>query len=294
MSAWSSFWRKVGNFFRKLFGGGGDTPDPVPDPTPGPAPDPVPPADPVLRASFLFDGARTRVMNILSAGCSDKEFDAVLTRCLKNGDNSIYLALANRGDGPSNWNSTTFYKSDFAGDVDNGKAQAIADRLAYCLGQKGLRIDAWMVLDDSSKWIPYGNVAKLKAHQANVVRLFDRYIARYCVGLEIDTTIKSLSAVGELVAHLKGLTKKPVGIHLSHVDLWDWATRSGADLFYGQYKFGHSSSEIGRMTRDTIARLGSRCKLIAAEYNRDSDSATAKAQGRAALAAGAIGYGTGG
>ena len=80
------------------------------------------------RASFLFDNAGTRVMNILAHNLDDSYFYGVLNRCKGNGDKVIYLYIGyNNGDGPG---TTSIYVNDqFGGAIDDNKVNIMKNRM---------------------------------------------------------------------------------------------------------------------------------------------------------------------
>ncbi|MCA9754029.1 MAG: hypothetical protein KC591_17655, partial [Gemmatimonadetes bacterium] len=132
------------------------------------------------------------------------------------------------------------------------------------------------------------------AHLARCVELFDDLADAWCVGLELDEVFGTAERVSALTHELETRTERPVGVHFTALDRWDWAVDSGADLWFGQYGFGLSPEKIRRLTEQTIVRLDGRIGFWAFEYHLSSTSADAKALGDAAISVpGCLGTGNG-
>jgi hypothetical protein len=65
-----------------------------------------------------------------------------------------------------------------------------------------------------------------------------------------------------------------------------------ADYIFLQFGWDKTPAQVAAMVKDAIAKTGK--PVIASEYAKESRTASAKALGEAACAAGAVGYGTGG
>ena len=236
------------------------------------------------KASFLLDDAATRVMNILSPKYSEANFQREVNRCKNKGDNTLYLYLINQGDGPATPQS--FYVNDqIGGTIDTNKLNLYRQRLDYIVA-KGLKVVFWLRPDDSAAMVSQSVQNYQKYHQ-DVVDNFETYAAGYVIGLE---SVEYLDEATEktLIADLKTRTSKTIGVHYSTSNTRDArAAVSGADIYYKQYGW-NPCSEVASETAAAILTV-SPMKVVAAEYDRDSDSGC----GAAAVNAGAIGYGNG-
>lgn len=241
------------------------------------------------RASFLFDGARTRAMNILSPRCSEGDFEKVLQRMQANGDTVAYLFVANEGDG--DWAGySPFGSHGLSGDIDEKTVRLMKARLAK-VKAAGLDPILWLRADDSDGFNGL-SLERQKRYQAEAQRLFDDDCRSWVLGLELDEYFTQ-EQIRELCSQLKGLTSKKVGVHFTSLGKVDQAMASGADQFYGQYGFDRSPSEIESATRQVVKQLNDKMEFIAAEYHKSADSDEARALGQAALRGGARGTGNG-
>jgi len=234
------------------------------------------------RASFLFDNATTRCMNILSAGVSEQHFRNVVARCRGNGDTLMYVFLANYGDGPG---VTDFYAGAFGGEIDKHEVKAIRKRMQYILDE-GLRIVGVMTADDSRPIKQASFPARLR-HVQHCIKQFGDLCCAWWIGLELDE-YTAQHEVRALVFEAKSRTKRSVGVH--------WSPRKtdpcGADTLYYQHGFGLSPARVESETRGVVERLPG-TRVIAAEYHKSSDTQDAKALGQAAMRGGAKGTGNG-
>jgi hypothetical protein len=254
---------------------------------------PIPVTDPVAvdfaavtghKASFLFDDASTRVMNILSPRASNSKFQQVINKTKANGDNSIYLYLINGGDGENSPQS--FYVNDqIGGQIDSSKLSIYKQRLNY-IKSLGYKIIFWIRADDSNEMMRQSVVNYKKYHQ-DIIDNFGSYASGYVIGLESNEYLDA-GTEKTLVADMKTRTNKTVGVHYGTSDRYNSrAKASGADIYYRQYGWV-SCSKVASITKSTISAV-SPMKVVASEYDRDSDSGC----GAAAIQAGAIGYGNG-
>jgi len=239
------------------------------------------------RASFLFDNAGTRVMNILAHNISDSQFEGTLNRCIGNGDKLVYLFTAyNKGDGPG---TTSFYIDDkFNGTIDNNKVKLMQKRMKK-IKDKKLSIVAWMFADDNTRNVNFKDTAALKNCLKTAINKFDSYISEYVVALEADEYLSS-GQVEELAAYIKKETGKPVGSH-QVPGKYNYSANKSIDKHYHQYGFNKSNSYIEKQTKLIKAALNK--PVVAAEYDMSSDSAGAKSRGDAAMKGGASGTGNG-
>lgn len=251
------------------------------------------------QAAFLLDEGRTRCMNVLSCQMPEATFHDIVARC--EGWNTVwYVFLANRGDGTPP--VTSFYVDDeHGGEVDPEKAALFRRRMAYLRAQ-GFRVVPWFFPDDSPA-ITGKDLATQKRYLSQAVAQFgDLFATDVCLGLELDeywdadwpAGATDRAPIPALTEHLRDLLPGTrIGHHHTRLALWRAAIRGGADVLYGQYGFGLDEHQIRDATRAILADLDGRIHFVAAEYHLSSDSAAARALGRAADDAGAEGTGNG-
>ena len=253
-------------------GASGDAapPPPLPETFPGRLPN---------AASFLMDGADVRIMNILSAELDEATFRARVEACVDNRDDTIALFLTNRGDGTPP--VTSFYRdAEYGGEVDPERVAAMRARIEHCI-ERQLNVHLWVWADDSG----FGRVddGVHEAHLRRCVELFDDLASAWCVGLELDEVFGDRDHVVRLTRALAPLTTRPVGVHFTNLEHWEWALDAGADILFGQYGFGHDPDRIRRDTEKVLRRLDGRAEFWAWEYHLSSRSDEAKALGDAAI-----------
>lgn len=239
------------------------------------------------RASFLFDNAGTRVMNILAYNLDDNQFNSVLNRCKNNGDTVVYLYVGyNNGDGPG---ITSIYVNDqFGGSIDNNKVSIIKKRMQK-VRDKGMYIVGWLFADDNTRKVNFKDTEALKTYIKNVVDRFDEYISEYVIGIEANEYL-SASQVDQLASYLKGKVNKSIGNHMTPGQ-YGYSASGNIQKHYHQYGFNKSNSYIESETRKVIGALGK--PVIGAEYDMSSDSVGAKARGDAVIRGGGSGTGNG-
>ena len=239
------------------------------------------------KASFLFDNAGTRAMNILAYTVDEGYFYGVVNRCKGNGDKVVYLYTFNKGDGPG---TTSFYVNDqFGGAIDNNKMSLMKNRMKE-VRKKDLFIVCWLFADDNTGRINFKDTEGLKRYIDIVIHNFDEYISEYVVALEADEYLSS-SQVNELAGYIKSKTKdKSVGNHQLK-GKYDYSFGGNIDKHYHQYGFNQPNSFIDSETKKVKNAVGK--PIVAAEYDGSSDSAGAKSRGDTAMGAGASGTGNG-
>ena len=201
---------------------------------------------------------------------------------LANGDTHIYIYSRNAGDnfGSSFKNvSAITPKPDWEAQLDT-------------LNDIGLKPVMWLTPDDSPK-ITSQSLDSQKAHFSEIVRRFDDKVTGYVTCLECDE-YWSAAKTNALVAHLKSITDKPVGVHLTtgiggHKGNKEYY--ANADYVYLQTGWDKTPAEITAMVKQAIAVTGK--PVVASEYAKESRSAAARALGDAACLAGAVGTGNG-
>ena len=201
---------------------------------------------------------------------------------LANRDTNIYIYSRNAGDnfGSSFKNvSAISPKPDWEAQLDN-------------LNSIGLSPVMWLTPDDSPN-ITSQSLDAQKAHFSEIVRRFYNKVTGYVACLECDE-YWSAAKTNALVAHLKSITDKPVGVHLTsgiggHKGNKEYY--ANADYVYLQTGWDKTPAEITAMVKQAIAVTGK--PVVASEYAKESRSAAARALGDAACLAGAVGTGNG-
>ena len=246
--------------------------------------------DPVKeeRASFLFDNAKTRAMNVLSEHVADASFNGILNRQKANGDKTAWLYVANEKDGPT----VRMYTGSYGGAVDQNRVKAMHKRIETYT-KKGFQVVLWLTADDS-RGISGASRAQHIAHCNAAFKAFDDLASGYCVGLEMNEDGRGAHAAA-MIAEMKKLVKgkKPVGVHLTTGKAGE-AVAWGADRLYFQSGFGKSPAQVASMVRGAVGAVGGKCDVVSAEYHMSSDSAQAKAIGQACMGVkGCVGTGNG-
>lgn len=239
------------------------------------------------QASFLFDNAATRVMNILSPSYPEEKFKKVVDRCIANGDTEIYLYLINERDGE--WANYSFYKNnDIGGDINYDTVDFYNKRLDYVIG-KSLSPILWLRADDSSHFNSISETRQ-KKYQEDAVKLFEERATAFCLGLELNEYF-SVTQIKTYYDHLDGLTDLPIGIHLTSLSQ-TIVKAIKPKRFYGQFGFGKTVAQVYKDTKNIIPAIAP-TEFYGAEYHKSSDSEEAKNLGDSILDAGALGVGNG-
>ncbi|OUW61430.1 MAG: hypothetical protein CBD63_01650 [Candidatus Pelagibacter sp. TMED203] len=223
-------------------------------------------------ASFLMLDSKWMTLNYLHPN-ADKV--GMRNAAKANGDTHIYLYTRNGGDNGGGFNlSSISPQPDWEARLDE-------------LNNMGLKPVLWLTPDDSPSIVNQSLDAQ-KAHFSNMVARFDSRVTGYVTCLECDE-YWSAAQVQALVAHLKSQTTKPVGVHMTpHFKAEYFAN---ADYVFLQTGFNKTPEQVKAMVAHAIAVTGK--PVVASEYHLESRSATARALGDAACAAGAIGTGNG-
>ena len=173
-----------------------------------------------------------------------------------NGDTHIYLYSRNGGDGfnggPDFDLSIITPKPDWESQLD-------------ILNAVGLKPVMWLTPDDSAS-ITNQSVAAQTAHFSEVVRRFDGKVTGYVACLECDE-YWSAAKVQALVAHLKSITDKPVGVHLTTGiggRQGNTAYYANADYVFLQTGWNRTPAEITAMVKQAMVVTGK--PVVASEY----------------------------
>ena len=232
------------------------------------------------RASFLMVDSRWMTLNYLHPNANKV---GMRNAAKANGDTHIYLYSRNGGDGfnggPDFDLSVITPKPDWEAQLD-------------LLNASGLKPVMWLTPDDS-RAITVQSLDEQKSHFNEIVRRFNDKVTGYVACLECDE-YWSPAMVNALVIHLKSITDKPVGVHLTS----GIGGRKGnkeyyanADYVFLQTGWNKTPAEITAMVKQAIAVTGK--PVVASEYAVESRTAAARALGDAACQAGAIGTGNG-
>jgi hypothetical protein len=200
-----------------------------------------------------------------------------------NGDTHIYLYSRNGGDG---FNGGPDFDLSIITPKPDWEVQL------NTLNAAGLSPVMWLTPDDSPS-ITSQSLDAQKAHFSEVVRRFNDKVTGYVACLECDE-YWSPAKVNALVIHLKSITDKPVGVHLTSGiggHKGNTAYYANADYVFLQTGWDKTPAQITAMVKQAIAVTGK--PVVASEYAKESRTAAARALGDAACAAGAIGTGNG-
>ena len=231
------------------------------------------------RASFLMVDSKWMTLNYLHPSANKV---GMRNAAKANGDTHIYLYSRNSGD-------------NFGADYLNVSAispQPDWEAQLDTLNALGLKSVMWLTPDDSPD-ITRQSTAAQAAHFSEVVRRFDSRVSGYVACLECDEYWDA-ATVQALVAHLKTITNKPVGVHLTSGiggHKGNMAYYANADYVFLQTGWNKTPAQVAAMVKQTMAVTGK--PVVASEYAQESRSAAARALGDAACAAGAIGTGNG-
>ena len=229
------------------------------------------------RASFLMLDSKWMTLNYLHPNANKV---GMRNAAKANGDTHIYLYTRNGGDNGGGYNlSAISPQPDWEARLDE-------------LNNIGLKPVLWLTPDDS-KNITNQSIDAQKAHFTNMVTRFDSKVTGYVPCLECDE-YWSAAQVQALVAHLKSITDKPVGVHLTSGlggHKGNTAYYANADYVFLQFGWDKTPTQVAAMVKQAMIVTGK--PVVASEYAKESRKVAARALGDAACAAGAIGTGNG-
>jgi hypothetical protein len=229
------------------------------------------------RASFLMIDSKWMTLNYLHPNANKNGMRAAAKA---NGDTHIYLYSRNAGDNGGGFN------------LGHINPQADWEAQLDLLNAAGLKPVMWLTPDDS-RAITTQSLDAQKAHFNEIVRRFNDKVTGYVACLECDE-YWSPATVNALVIHLKSITDKPVGVHLTSGiggHNGNTAYYANADYIFLQLGWDNTSAEITAMVKQAMTVTGK--PVVASEYAGESRSAAGRAMGDAACRAGAIGTGNG-
>ncbi|MDD5193956.1 MAG: hypothetical protein PHF67_05245 [Candidatus Nanoarchaeia archaeon] len=198
------------------------------------------------------------------------------------GSNCITMLLVNK-DGPV----TPYKNGNFGGEFDTNK---LNDWVTWFkkLNDNGLSpIPMWMC-DESSPWSNENNSEHARCIQ-KLTEVLDEYVGMWIVGLEVSE-YWSPSYTNAIAGEFKKYTSKKVGVHNQGTD---HAKGNNLDFlalecYWNPWEGGSfSTDEVFSIVQQSITEI--KKSVILAEYNVRSNTEHAKQQGRAGIAAGAIG-----
>jgi hypothetical protein len=232
------------------------------------------------RASFLMQDSRWMTLNYLHP---DANKTGMRAAAKANGDTHIYLYSRNGGDG---FNGGPDFDLSVIAPKPDWEAQL------NLLNASGLKPVMWLTPDDS-RAITVQSLDEQKSHFNEIVRRFNDKVTGYVACLECDE-YWSPAMVNALVIHLKSITDKPVGVHLTsgiggHKGKKEYY--ANADYVFLQTGWDKTPAQIAAMVKQAMAVTGK--PVVASEYAKESRTAAARALGDAACRAGAIGTGNG-
>ena len=232
------------------------------------------------RASFLMQDSRWMTLNYLHPNANKI---GMRNAAKANGDTHIYIYTRNGGDG---FNGGPKFDLRVISPKPDWEAQLDT------LNAIGLKPVLWLTPDDSPS-IVRQSMAAQKAHFSDMVNRLDSKVTGYVPCLECDE-YWSAAQVQALVAHLKTITNKPVGVHLTSGlggRQGNTAYYANADYVFLQTGWDKTPAQIAAMVKQAMAVTG--LPVVASEYAKESRTPAARALGNAACAAGAIGTGNG-
>ena len=232
------------------------------------------------RASFLMQDSRWMTLNYLHPNANKI---GMRNAAKANGDTHIYIYTRNGGDG---FNGGPKFDLRVITPQPDWEAQLDT------LNAVGLKPVLWLTPDDSPSIVRQSMDAQ-KAHFTNMVNRLDSKVTGYVPCLECDE-YWSAAQVQALVAHLKTITNKPVGVHLTSGlggRQGNTAYYANADYVFLQTGWDKTPAQITAMVKQAMVVTG--LPVVASEYAKESRTPAARALGDAACAAGAIGTGNG-
>jgi hypothetical protein len=249
-------------------------------------------------ASFLFDNAKERAMNLL--GMSQDHWRAVVDRCFKNHSNTFLIYTQCEADGGNA--GFSLWKSNKIGrEINDAMVGKLNDIIGY-IRKRDPRawIELWLRADDGPNFNKLCNRTTpdlQKNAQAQVVKLFDATVNSYCMGLEWDE-YESENNMKMYIRHMRQHTDKEITVHFRKGPQTDLANRILAEItgpkgFHMQWSLGLSPSKLEDSVRRERTKLATGTKCYANEYHQSNDTAESRALGDAALRGGANGVGGG-
>jgi hypothetical protein len=244
-----------------------------------------------MKASFLFDNAKYCILDLLSYKIGDSEFVSLATRSAGRGVNTFWFNLASQYD----FRPVSFYQSGLISGPIDSKRLAMMQKRASMARSAGFRVVFWFFTDDSPA-IAKSSLETKKAYITQAVKSFDKNATEWVLMLEANE-YSSQSEADALARHVKTLTKKPLGLHMTPGQYgWsrDFEARSielsrsisSVDKHYHQYGWiCGNTAKISSDTKSIIRSVGK--PVVAAEWCKNPDRKCADA----AIAAGAVGVG---
>lgn len=258
-------------------------------------------------ASFLMintvGAPHPRAMNYLSNQFNSGQRDQFRKIMKANGDNTMYCYLADQGDGPVVNPYMEGFGGSWAKTLNMPKINLWKQLMRQAKGE-GLNTIAWLFADDSPE-LSNTTLAQKFNYINDMITHFEDEVVGWVIALEADEHINPRH-YKEMVKLLKSKSKHPVGTHLvpkgenrpGHVDYLTGVDYYFAQVGFAKETYGHSEERhiqyVGEETRRIVSQVGQfGIGIIMAEYNLNSTSGYAKAQGQIAMKNGAKGTGNG-
>lgn len=227
------------------------------------------------QTDFLTAGDFTH----LYAGRSARQRQQIVEALRRSGYTHIYIYVINENDYDGTKFNYYVRPHDFR-------------KILSQLKNDGLLPVVWLAPDDAPQFHQDFPPDKIAETWTSFIPAIDDLVSSYVVGLEMDE-YWSQSQQSFLGAHLRSLTGKPILVHY-RPGLWGGVLEEWANGIVYQYGVDKSPEQISKESRFMVQKLASSGKIfIAGEYSA-KDVKTSVELGKAALDAGAHGFGNGG
>lgn len=200
------------------------------------------------------------------------------------GANSLFFTLSHTSAG------ITPYKRGFSGEFDVEKLRAWRAEVVE-QNRRGL-IPVLYLFDDQGNWHNESNQAEHQRFIETMVQTFNDLSVVWCTAMEPEE-YWSTAYQEKVAVYLKRCGVEQVGVHTTQ----DRYLTASTDILFCEMPWHpreghrHSAAEVGQRTARLIAQHPGK-DIVMWEANWDADE-HARAQGQAALQAGAAGAGTG-
>lgn len=211
------------------------------------------------------NGAKTRMMNILSPNCSITEFDSRLSKMKRDGCDFVNFFICNNkntsNQSPdSNFKKYSIYGSNLDWSIDNTYVNHFKTKIDRAIDTYGMKVALWLVADDddgwndqlASRWSTYVN----DLHTCGILQNASCIV----VGLETNE-YWSASEVNSNLGKLKELRE-------AHTDIYNWSLGvhetgnkydfgklSNCEVFFFQTNVNYSTSEMKAKVKECVDAL---------------------------------------
>ena len=214
------------------------------------------------KSTNWYNGAKARVMNLLSTKISHADFEKkYYSYCKNRGCNCFHVFVTNQGDGENaGYSIYNDISKGTINSINQTYVRIMMDRIK-AMFNRGNGVILWLMADDSNKW----NSTLLKNWDKYCKDLKDlgflKYASTVCIGLELNEYIDKKTcqtAVNILRRYYAG----PIAVHQTS-GRYDYA--SCADLMFFQLDPG-DKNYIAKI-KDCIAKCGKPVNVF--ELERD-------------------------